>query len=75
LARIPLHLICIPCASGGAEERIKAITGNSHMLFITDLELSMALQWQNAGLEQKGWELWNKKTVYMTSKIPTNLLS
>jgi hypothetical protein len=43
LARIPLHLICIPCASAGAEGRIKAITGNSHMLFIMELELSMAL--------------------------------
>ncbi len=31
----------------------------------------MALQWQNTGLEQKGWELWNKRTLYRTSKIPT----
>jgi hypothetical protein len=75
LARIPLHLICIPCASAGAEGRIKATTGNSHMLFIIELELSMALQWQNAGLEQKGWELWKKRTLYRTSKIPINLLS
>jgi hypothetical protein len=75
LARIPLHFICIPCASAGAEERIKTIAGNSHMLFVMELELSMALQWQNAGLEQKEWELWNKRTVYRTSNTPTNLLS